>query len=551
MPYPNEHAARVRDPGDFEKGSFRSKTLPKGEDGKGGVRMIIGRLKGETTTTAQSYRFPADLYTPEEAKAWLKENDVKYIAFEQATGEKEAFEKWFDGLDEDVQELVEDHIHGLKSALIKERKARKDAERREKGFEEAGLWSEDVKELLRAALHDEAPPTSPRTYRYWIKDVSIEDSSFVYQDEEQGDLYQRTYSLAADGSVSMGPGMKVRVTSTYTPVGEAMGDEILGDVIPLVEKALAADGTIPIKLIRPGWGESGFYSPGLLERDGPQIFTAGTQMFWDHPTETEERERPERSLRDLAGELTEDAHWDPNGTYGPGLYARSKLFGGFSDAVDELAPHIGLSINAWGRAKEGEAEGREGKIIEEIKGARSVDFVTVPGAGGQILELFEAARKKPQSRENEESDMSDKELQEALKKEKDARQKLETENARLREVVLLGEAKTFVSGKLAEQEIPDLTKGRLIESLSKNPPVKEEKLDEEALDKKITEAVKGEMEYLSKVTGSGDIRGLGESGAQATEEDEEQLKESWTEHFIGKGFEREQAEIMAREAMRR
>ena len=89
MPYANEHSARVRDPGLFQAGSFRSKALPKSEGGKGGVRMIMGRLKsGQGTMTVQAYRFPADLYTLAEAKAWLKKNDVKYIRFEEATGEE-------------------------------------------------------------------------------------------------------------------------------------------------------------------------------------------------------------------------------------------------------------------------------------------------------------------------------------------------------------------------------------------------------------------------------------------------------------------------------
>jgi hypothetical protein len=89
MPYANEHAARVRDPGLFQPDSFRSKTLPKSEGGKGGVRMIMGRLKsGQGTLTVQAYRFPIDLYTPAEARAWLKKNNVKYIRFEEAAGEK-------------------------------------------------------------------------------------------------------------------------------------------------------------------------------------------------------------------------------------------------------------------------------------------------------------------------------------------------------------------------------------------------------------------------------------------------------------------------------
>ena len=397
-------------------------------------------------------------------------SDCEASAIKQANSvvgkAEEAFEAWFDTLDEEIRELVEDHTHGLKSALTKERKARKDAEAR-------------------------------------LKEQPIEEA------------------------------------------------EIVGDFIPLVEKAVAEDGTIPVKLIQPGWGTSGYYGPELLERDGPKIFTAGTQMFWDHPTETEERERPERSIRDLAGELTEDAVWNPKGPYGPGLYARGSVFGPFQDAVDELAPHIGLSINARGRAKEGETEGRKGPIIQEITAARSVDFVTVPGAGGQIVELFEAARGKPPRKEKpQEGNMpNDTELQEARDQVKATEEKmgeLETENARLREVVLLGKAKGFVSGKLAEMEIPELTKARMTESLSRKPPVKDGELDEDAYEKAIEEAVKAEIAYLAEITGSGRIQGMG--GSEPAEGDAEGLKkleESWEQRYLDEGYDAETAKRMA------
>ena len=84
-PYPNEHAARVRDPGDFQPGSFRSKDLPESK-----IRIILGRLKGETTTTVQAYRFPIDAYTPAEAKQWLKDNKVEYKSFEAAAKKETA-----------------------------------------------------------------------------------------------------------------------------------------------------------------------------------------------------------------------------------------------------------------------------------------------------------------------------------------------------------------------------------------------------------------------------------------------------------------------------
>lgn len=84
MPYPNEHSARIRNPGDFQKDSFRRKNITTGID------IIVGRLKGKTSTTTQAYRFKSNKYTVSQAKKWLKDNKVKYILFEPATGEKKS-----------------------------------------------------------------------------------------------------------------------------------------------------------------------------------------------------------------------------------------------------------------------------------------------------------------------------------------------------------------------------------------------------------------------------------------------------------------------------
>lgn len=171
-----------------------------------------------------------------------------------------------------------------------------------------------------------------------------------------------------------------------------MKHNITGDFHKLTEKALRRDGTAPVKLIAPGWGSSGYYPAEVLERDGPTLFRAGTKMYWDHPTVTEEMERPEGSLRNLAAVLVSDARWDGQGPEGPGLYADAKVFEGYQQAVNEMAPHIGVSIRASGRAAQGEAEGRRGPIIQALTAAASVDFVTEPGAGGKIVQMFEAAR---------------------------------------------------------------------------------------------------------------------------------------------------------------
>ena len=154
MPYPSEHTARVRDPDEFQPNSFRSKTLPKSEGGKGGVRMILGRLREESTMTVQAYRFPADSYSVEEAKSWLQENDVTYISFEEASGAKAA----------DLPELTLD----------------------------------DVTRLVWDAL---TPDEERKPMKPYPMDVKIYDDHMTYQFD--GKHYTRTYGIV-DGKLQLG-----------------------------------------------------------------------------------------------------------------------------------------------------------------------------------------------------------------------------------------------------------------------------------------------------------------------------------------------------------
>jgi hypothetical protein len=288
------------------------------------------------------------------------------------------------------------------------------------------------------------------------------------------------------------------------PVAEAA---LEAEFVPLVERATRRDGTIPVKIIEPGWGSSGYYPADVLERDGPAVFRRGVQMFWDHPTQTEEAERPEGSLDKLAAELVSDARYDSDGIAGPGLYADAKVFGPYREAVDELAPHIGVSIRALGRAVPGEAEGRKGQIVQQITAAKTVDFVTQAGAGGKIIEMFEAARRpapdESQAEIVEEVIEVDSEMQETV-------QRLEQENARLRETLLLHEAREFVQREVAGANVPDVAKARLVEQLAVNPPIAEDgQLDGDAYRARIVEAVEAEQAYLASALPTGRVEGMG------------------------------------------
>ena len=145
------------------------------------------------------------------------------------------------------------------------------------------------------------------------------------------------------------------------------------------------------------------------------------------------------------------------------------------------------------------------------------------------------------------------ELQEKVATLQTGNDKLAADNARLSESMALRDAKDMVREVLnAILALPEVTKARLIQSLAKNPPMKDGQLDKAAFATTIQEAVKAEVKYLEKVAGLGQIRGLGESseGAGGAEGDEEQeatkVEEALKGAFQGIGLSEKAAEIAAK-----
>ncbi|MBU2072743.1 MAG: HK97 family phage prohead protease, partial [Gammaproteobacteria bacterium] len=63
---------RVREPGDFEADSFRTISIGAEDNG---IQAVVGRLKGETTTTIQTYIFDRDKFDVGSARAWVDEHE--------------------------------------------------------------------------------------------------------------------------------------------------------------------------------------------------------------------------------------------------------------------------------------------------------------------------------------------------------------------------------------------------------------------------------------------------------------------------------------------
>lgn len=129
------------------------------------------------------------------------------------------------------------------------------------------------------------------------------------------------------------------------------------------------------------------YTREALE-SGPVIF-AGKPIYADHPTRTEERDRPERSVRDLVGRLPESVADFYVEKVEEGKFAgRHALYyrnAKLSETADWLRTLIkeGIagdqSINAEGRGR-----GEDNRfVVEAFTDAISLDFVTKGAAGGR------------------------------------------------------------------------------------------------------------------------------------------------------------------------
>lgn len=420
----------------------------------------------------------------------------------------------------------------------------------------------------------------------------------------------------------------------------------------LVEARVRADGTIPIRIISPGHGSSGYYSAEVLEqaaRDG--VFPAGLHMFFDHPGATESVDRPERSLRDLVGVLASPGRWQADHPDGPGIYAEALVYGPYRDLIAEMAPDIGVSIRATAETSNGTVDGQTTRIIERILEARSVDYVTAAGRGGRILELLEAARAQaanetetdteaeaeearnvadwieveipraviglanamwgeggtlsrseweavndatadamdafrsrlaadapqlltrdpaadpaastnpnPVTESEEDIDMTPEQIREAVAEAVRAEtadlreavttltaenESLRTDNARLSEAQLVRDARDHITAALdAVEGLPAPTVRRLVETLAapKAIPVTDDgTLDTAALDTKIDEATKAELDYLADAAGT-PVRGVGGTVA-ASNTDE--LAERRTKAFQALGLSEDGAKIAA------
>lgn len=204
-------------------------------------------------------------------------------------------------------------------------------------------------------------------------------------------LYQRPYQIAEDGAVTFGEAVEVH--AVYEPIS---GITESARFLAALESDGARGRVWTVAIIRAGKSGNGRTYPAKTLESAVPLFE-GAQVYADHPTATEQRERSERSIRDVVGWLS-NARWVAESEEIQAELTIVESAAWLSDTILSAWDRgktdlLGLSINAAALVNQ---RGKSERVVESIIVVRSVDLVTTPAAGGRIAALIEGAREEPQ-----------------------------------------------------------------------------------------------------------------------------------------------------------
>ena len=350
------------------------------------------------------------------------------------------------------------------------------------------------------------------------------------------------------------PAVKRRIRDAYRSLGVAETEiprwvqeeqmrTICSEYMPLTE-ATFSRGRATITVLKPGFTvtKQRYYPAETLARDYG-VFE-GVKMYADHPTLDQERARPEGSIRDWVATLQNVRVGSGGAIVGEAVVVEPWLQGKLALLREQgLLSEMGNSIRAVGIGSAAEVEGVKTLVIERITRARSVDFVTEPGAGGGVM-LYESA-----TADNDVDLVSLTDLQERrpdliklieadIKYQTQKEAKMDTEDKRVGE--LEGQIQTLTAERdTLRQQMDEAAKARKVaeaqaaikEAVGKATlpePAKVRLLEKYAVAESadgLEQAIKSEAEYIARLTEAGKPRDMGRPGAG--QPDRDSLADSW------------------------
>lgn len=247
-----------------------------------------------------------------------------------------------------------------------------------------------------------------------------------------------------------------------------------------------------VRLIAEGAGSTGVYTKEALQGSFAEAFPVGTHMYIDHATEVESYERPEGTLTKLAAVIAETPYWrdDPE----PGMYATIEVVEQWAPFIEQVADIIGVSIHCGATLVQDDDIVTAGEPLPPVidsfipSPVNSVDFVTVPGAGGRLVEALESFKKGnaimgSSNKHNSERKRMDKEFKEALEaldtklsalvealadkaKKKDEEDEEDAKKAKEEEEDKAKKAKEAILA-LTDSDLPEVSRVRVAEAIAR------------------------------------------------------------------------------------
>jgi hypothetical protein len=391
----------------------------------------------------------------------------------------------------------------------------------------------------------------------WIRDTW--DDEVVY--EVGNDTFKMTYSFDDKGNVTLGEPAKVKQQTTYVAERAYVHESIEIPVSEVTAETIA-NGVLPVRIIQPGFNSSKSrnYTKNAV-KDAVAIFE-GAKMYANHATKTEEKERPERDIRDWVSTL-KNVRITKEGNAVGEAHIHAGWFKEMVKGLQEAGTlnKLGVSINSIGKGSRQKIDGVETFLVESLidHPFKSVDFVTEAGAGGQagvkesdvkpeadlyLIDLTKLKEARPDLIQEAQSEFENK-----YKTEVKGKMDLEQENKSLKESMETltkerdglkaqieeaekGKAKIEAQAKINEavskSTLPDAAKAKLLEQFK-----------EATTADGIEAAIKAESDYLAQLNKTGKVKGLGPT------QPDERAHQKLVESFIATGMTQEQAEIAA------
>ena len=206
-PYENEHAARIKDPDQFD--DFRRENDAGGE----GIDFIYG-IK-DNKSELQAIRFDSETYSVADAKDWLREHDYEPIEFEPAIGERDMTEETTE-VEIEVNETEERHVIAVEE-------------------------TDETVTVTFAKPDVEEAETE-------VEEVDVETSS--YNDEERfspTEIHHRATDMKSGAIDEETRRVKIAVSSEE-PVERSFGKEILDHTEKSVDLSFLKSGRAPLLL---------------------------------------------------------------------------------------------------------------------------------------------------------------------------------------------------------------------------------------------------------------------------------------------------------------